>query len=287
MALRIGLLGSGPWGRNIRRTLESFDRVSVAVIPKGGASVGGLDGVIVATQSASHAQVALPYIEAGVPTFIEKPMTTSVDDALRIQVAAQRSGAIVFVGHLYLHHPAFVVALKLLPELGTLRHLMCDSLNDRARTDSSVLWDWLPHDIAMARIICNSDAHGVASWRLAGVSLAEAAVCRFQFGDVPMISTMSWLSPARRRQVTIVGEKATLIFDEKAANKLSLHFHGHGPIFPTHSEKLPLSCELEAFLQLIHSAKVDHSHIVAGISVARAIEAAETSITHGGRFVAI
>jgi predicted dehydrogenase len=261
--------------------------VSVVGIAREDVPVSGLDGVIVATPSASHAEVALPFIEAGIPTFIEKPMTTSVTDALRIEEAARRSGAIVCVGHIYLHHPAFLVAVNLLPELGSIRHLMYDSLNDRSRTDSSVLWDWLPHDIAITRALCGCDADRVTSWKLAGGELAEAAACRIEFGHIPMISTMSWLSPARRRQVTIVGELATLIFDDKAPRQLSLHFHGREPVFPAHSGKLPLTCELEAFLTLISSGQADHSQIETGIVVARTIEAAERSISDGGRSVAV
>ena len=153
MALRLGLVGRGRWGRNIERTLLTFPDVSVAVIAKGENPRTGLDGVLIATQSAVHAEIALPYIEAGIATFIEKPMTTAPADAERIRNAAERSGAIVFVGHILLYHPAFLAALDLLPSLGTVRYLLCEGMNGNPRTDSSVLWDWLPHDLSIARAI--------------------------------------------------------------------------------------------------------------------------------------
>jgi UDP-N-acetylglucosamine 3-dehydrogenase len=141
MALRLGLVGHGRWGRNIERTLLTFPDVSVAVIAKGENPRTGLDGVLIATQSAMHAEIALPYIEAGIATFIEKPMTTALADAERIRNAAARSGAIVFVGHILLYHPAFLAALDLLPSLGAIRYLLCEGMNGSPRADLSMLWD--------------------------------------------------------------------------------------------------------------------------------------------------
>src|ERR1700704_6875527 len=111
MALHLGLVGRGRWGRNIERTLLTFPDVSVTTIARRETPPAGLDGVLIATQSATHAEVAIPYIEAGIATFIEKPMTTTVSDAERIRDAAERSGAVIFVGHIFLYHPAFLAAL--------------------------------------------------------------------------------------------------------------------------------------------------------------------------------
>src|SRR5258708_2350158 len=216
----LGLVGHGRWGRNIERTLLTFPDVSVAVIAKGEKPRGGLDGVLIATQSAIHAEAAIPYIERGIPTFIEKPMATALADAERIREAAERSGALVFVGHLYLYHPAFHKTLDLLPTLGTIRYLLCEGMNSNSRTDSSVLWDWLPHDLSIARAIFDREPDNVTTWSLAGDTKPEAALTRFLFDGVPVVSAVSWLSPIRRRQVTIACEKATLIFDDTAERRL-------------------------------------------------------------------
>lgn len=97
MALRLGLVGWGRWGVDIQRTLLTFPAVSVIVIARGERPHAKLDGVLVATPSATHAEVALPYIRAGSATFIEQPMTTRAVDTERIREAASRSGATVFV----------------------------------------------------------------------------------------------------------------------------------------------------------------------------------------------
>jgi predicted dehydrogenase len=287
MALRLGLVGRGRWGRNIERTLLSFPDISVTTIAKGESPPAGLDGVLIATQSATHAQAALPYIEAGVATFIEKPMTTTVSDAERIRDAVKRSGTVVFVGHIFLYHPVFLAALKLLPALGAIRYLLCEGLNDSPRTDSSVLWDCLPHDLSMALAIFGRDPDSVATWSLSGGSKPEAALSRFQFGNTPVISTISWLSHVRRKQMTVVCEKGTLVFDDKAERRLALYGKQGELSHPAYSDDLPLTREMGAFLQAVRSGRTDTSHIEMGVGIVRAIAAAEKSMGLGGQSVII
>jgi predicted dehydrogenase len=287
MVLRLGLIGHGRWGRNIERTLLSFPDVEVAVIERGTSSTARLDGMLVATPSATHADIALPYIKAGIATFIEKPMATKVSDAEGIWDAARRSGAVVFVGHIFLYHPAFLQILKLLPKLGVIQHLFCQGMNDRPRTDSSVLWDWLPHHLSMARAILGRDPANVAAWSLLGGSSPQAAVSRFQFGDTSVVSTISWNSSDQRMQLMIMGEDATLVFDDKANRKLALHRPGGKLSYPAYTDELPLTLEMSEFLRALRSGKAPASNITDGIAVARAIEAAEKSVSLGGELVLI
>lgn len=282
MALRLGLVGRGRWGRNIERTLASFPDVTLTIVERGAKPDSTLDGVLIATPSATHAAVVLPYIEAGIASFIEKPMATSVVDAERIVTAAERSGATVFIGHIYLYHPAFVKLLELLPPLGPVRRIICESGNDSPRPDSSVLWDWLPHDLAMAFAVLRGEPGSVRAWSLLGGAHAEAAVSEFQFGDATLVSIANWHSHVRVRRVTVVGDRAVVIFDDKADFKLTVHDRDHGISHPPHSNDPPLGCEIRAFLEVVRLGRLGASHIETGMFVARAIAAAERSIKTGG-----
>jgi predicted dehydrogenase len=281
--LPLGLVGRGPWASSIERTLHLFPDVSVTRIPRRESPPADIAGVLIATQSATHAEVALRYIEAGVKTFIEKPMTTSVADAERIRMAAERSGTPVFVGHIYLHHPAFLAALDLLPGLGAIRYVVCEGMNDRPRADSSVLWDWLPHDLSVASTIFRRHPASAQAWSLSGGAMPEAAVAKFLYGDVPMISKVSWLSPVQRRIMTIVGEKLTLIFDDKAHRHLAIHDKQGGITYPTYPDELALTRELSAFINAVRSGKLDPAQVEMGVAVVRGISAAEASIRLDGK----
>jgi predicted dehydrogenase len=287
MTLRLGLAGHGRWGRNIERTLQGLGDVAVTILAKGEKAPAALDGVIVATQSASHAEIALPYIEAGIATFIEKPMATTIGDARRIRDAAERHRAIVFVGHIYLYNPAFLRALELLPSLGGVRYLLCEGMNNRPRTDSSVLWDWLPHHLSAGIAIFGRDPDRVSAWNLSDTAQPQAAHAKFDFGDTSVISTVSWLSPVQRRLVTIACSKATLVLNDLSEQRLALH-EGDGQVsHPAYGSELPLTRELTEFVAAIRSGKSDPRQVRIGMSVVSAIAAAEESIRRGGQPAAI
>jgi predicted dehydrogenase len=287
MTTRLGLIGRGKWGRNIEQTLLSLGGVSVIAIGRGEAQHQNLDGVIVASPSATHAELALPYIRAGIATFIEKPMATSVADAQRIWEAAQRAQAAVCVGHVQLYNPAFQALLNLLPDLGAVRYVLCDSANSNPRTDASVLWDWLPHDLSMARVMFGADPSCVQAWSLADAKTVQAAVARYQYGAASFVSMMSWLSPVRRRQVTIAAERGVLVFDDRAPQKLALHAKDGDTSYPRYADALPLTRELAAFLKRVRSRSCDVSDTALGLAIARAIAGAEESIRNGGAVVNI
>jgi predicted dehydrogenase len=286
MALRLGLVGRGRWGRNIERTLLSLPDVSLTIIGRN-ERPSGLDGVLIATPSATHAALALPYIDTGIPTFIEKPMAVTIADAERLRDAAHRSGAAIFLGHVRLHNPAFQALLELLPALGAVRYVLCEGMNNNARTDSSVLWDWLPHDLSTARAMFGRDAASVAAWNLSGLRHPQAAMTRFLFGGVPVISTVSWHAPLPRQQMTISAERGTLVFDDKADRKLALHGEGGAVSYPAYGDELPLTREMNAFLDMIRAGKSGGSHIDAGVTITRMIAAADVSVARGGEPVPV
>jgi len=57
-----------------------------------------IDVVIISTRHASHAQIVLEALAAGKHVFVEKPMTTTVEDAQKIEAKAAETGLVVRVG---------------------------------------------------------------------------------------------------------------------------------------------------------------------------------------------
>lgn len=58
-------------------------------------AIGSVDGVLVVDDTGGgeiHAELARPYLEAGIPTFVDKPMTTRYADAADLFAIAERTG---------------------------------------------------------------------------------------------------------------------------------------------------------------------------------------------------
>ncbi|MEP3347398.1 MAG: Gfo/Idh/MocA family oxidoreductase [Litoreibacter sp.] len=65
------------------------------------------DLVCIATYSDSHADYAISAMEAGADVFVEKPLATTLEDAIRVVETAKRLGRKLVVGYILRHHPSW------------------------------------------------------------------------------------------------------------------------------------------------------------------------------------
>ncbi|MBV6637645.1 MAG: Gfo/Idh/MocA family oxidoreductase, partial [Mameliella sp.] len=65
------------------------------------------DLAVIATYSDSHADLACAAMEAGAHVFVEKPLASTVADALRVVETARRTNRKLVVGYILRHHPSW------------------------------------------------------------------------------------------------------------------------------------------------------------------------------------
>jgi predicted dehydrogenase len=91
-------------------------------------AAGGLDALLIAAPAATHAEIVLDALDAGLHVFVEKPLCIALADADRIIAARDRTGRVVQVGFMKRHDPAWERMLAELPDSAeTLRYVrvMC------------------------------------------------------------------------------------------------------------------------------------------------------------------
>src|SRR6516165_6238500 len=118
MALRIGVIGVGYLGKHHARILSKMSGVTlVGVVDRNlgrateiaseyGARpsldprelMGKVDAVTIAVPTELHHEVALPFLSAGVPVLVEKPMARSLGEADAMIAAARSAGVTLAVG---------------------------------------------------------------------------------------------------------------------------------------------------------------------------------------------
>lgn len=106
-------------GRTPSEVVSDCDGIVTSVEALVSASV---DLVIVASPAPLHAKHAIPFIEAGIPTLIEKPVTTSVEDAADLQQAIELHRTPIAIGYCLRYLPSALKLKSLLEEckVGTL-----------------------------------------------------------------------------------------------------------------------------------------------------------------------
>src|SRR5207237_3493026 len=74
-----------------------------------------VDAVLVAAPAATHAEIVIAALDAGLHVFAEKPLCITLADADRIIAARDRAGMVVQVGYMKRHDPAWQRMLAELP----------------------------------------------------------------------------------------------------------------------------------------------------------------------------
>ena len=82
----------------------------------------GLDAAVIATNVATHAEIACACLEAGIPIFLEKPMAKTIEDGWKIVELAERTKVLVQVGFNMRYSPFFIKLHELATsgEVGTI-----------------------------------------------------------------------------------------------------------------------------------------------------------------------
>ena len=238
---RVAVVGYGYWGSKHVRVLSGIPDVAVTVVDAHEERLAEaaaqfpaarlatdlddvldtVDAVLVATPPGSHAGIAQRALAAGKHVLVEKPLTTSVEDAEMLVDLASEQGVQLMVGHTFEYNPA-VWKLRELVRSGDLgRILYIDTARlslGRYQSDVNVVWDLAPHDISIVSFLLGEMPTTSAVWanRHLGGPHADVAYLRlaFQKSEAQAFVNVSWLSPNKVRRVTVVGEQKMAVYDD-------------------------------------------------------------------------
>ena len=246
MTLRVAVIGVGHLGRHHARILSSLpgaelvgvvdkiqaraDAVAQAVGRDANARpltdyrdlLGQVDAVTVAVPTALHHEIALPFLAAGIPVLVEKPMARSLAEADAMIDAAAKADALLAVGHTERFNPAVEAARPLLTDPRFIEVHRLGTFPERS-LDIDVVLDLMIHDLDVVLSLVASpieaiDAVGVPV--LTGrVDIANARL-RFRNGCIANL-TASRISRDRVRKIRFFQPAAYLSIDY-AAQKLEL-----------------------------------------------------------------
>ncbi|HKV06519.1 MAG TPA: Gfo/Idh/MocA family oxidoreductase [Thermoanaerobaculia bacterium] len=240
---RIAVLGAGHWGPNLIRnfhnhqasevawvidrdpqrlalTKNRYPDVSVSADPEAALIDPGVDAVVIATPTVTHYAFASAALKAGKHVLVEKPVATSVSEAEELCALAETGGRVLMVGHVFLFNAAIRRVGEYLTDgrLGQVFYFSMVRTNlGPIRSDVNAAWDLAAHDVSIANAWMGSApthaaAHG-GSWINDGIEDAVFANLWYPNGVMANLH-VSWLSPRKVRDITIVGEKGMLTFDD-------------------------------------------------------------------------
>lgn len=295
--LRVGLIGLGSMGRNHLRILSSSPHARLtavadpdrAVLDSATAGSGAqgfaeplamlaeadLDAVVIASPTTTHVDLALAALDRGIAVLVEKPLAATPDEAGRIVDAGRSSGVPVQVGHIERFNPAVLELGRLLKEgwLSTVYAVSSRRAGPfpaRIR-DVGVTIDLATHDVDILSWIAGERPVRVFAETAQRIHADHEdllfGLLSFPSGTVAMLD-VDWLTPAKRRQLAVVGEEGMfeldylsqrLTFTSASDMTNPRMIGGYAPTFSGDEVELPvptaepLAAELESFLDVVRT----------------------------------
>ena len=319
--VKVALIGSGYWGKNLVRILKATGTLAVIcdidaeaakpiAIEAGVPLVSslsevlahdGIAAVVVATPAVTHFPVVLQALEAGKDVLVEKPLALEPADAEKLASLADAGRRILMVGHLLQYHAAFLRIKEMASagELGRLSYLYSTRLNlGKLRREENVLWSFAPHDISMILSLAGEMPERVTALGHCYLheKIADITITHLDFASGLRAHVfVSWLHPVKEQRLVVVGDRGMLVFDDTLGwgEKLMLYPHGISwrdgvPVASRATgmpvpvaEAEPLQTEVAHFLDCVQSRARPRTDATEGIRVLSVLSAAQRAIASG------
>ncbi|HSF77230.1 MAG TPA: Gfo/Idh/MocA family oxidoreductase [Steroidobacteraceae bacterium] len=176
--------------------------------------LGKVDAVSVVTPTPLHHRVSMDFLEAGAHVLVEKPITSTMDEARELVATAARRGRVLQVGHLERFNPAILAIEGLLDRPRFVESNRLAPFKPRG-TDVSVVLDLMIHDIDLIQNIVNSPVESIdavgAPVFTDEIDIANARI-RFENGCVAD-ATASRISMKSERKLRVFQADAYLSID--------------------------------------------------------------------------
>jgi UDP-N-acetylglucosamine 3-dehydrogenase len=180
-----------------------------------------LDAISVACPSESHAEVALEAMAAGLDVLVEKPIATTLPDALRMRSAAIETGRKLMVGHVERFNPAVAKLRELIAQgrLGSVYRAHATRVGPLPTRiqDAGVAIDLATHDLDVMQHVLGLAISEIYAdgGRFLHSSQEDLLTCLVRFsdeapGDTLGLLDVNWLTPEKTREIVLIGENGLL-----------------------------------------------------------------------------
>jgi predicted dehydrogenase len=276
--IRLAVVGAGHLGRHHARVAASLAGVrvvgvhdhhpgraedvarefSLPILPDLAAVAAEAEGVVVATPTVTHAEIAGFFLDSGLHVLVEKPMAATTAEAEDLIARARAKRAVLQVGHVERYNPAIQAALDLSSSPRFIEVHRLGVFSPRS-LDVDVVLDLMIHDL---QIVSTLVGRSVREIRAAGVPVLteklDIANARLAFeGGCVANLTASRVSADKVRKCRVFGPSIYVSVDMQAQSVRAYRLardSGRPEIHPVAvsvSREEPLSRELADFRRAI------------------------------------
>jgi UDP-N-acetylglucosamine 3-dehydrogenase len=273
--VKVGVIGTGGWGKNHVRVLNELDSLAAVCdmdrermelyskkyrVP-GYTSVDEmvsrekLDAVTICTPASTHVGIALKTLEEGLHTFVEKPMTTTSADGERLIEAARKANRILTVGFIERFNPPITELKRTISDGKMGDPILLEFRRENRRgegiTDVGIVKDASVHDIDTARWLFAEEPRVVFA-RVGSVKSKNedfATIMLGFSGHRTAFLITNWVTPNRVRTLTAVFSNGVVDVDF-VTQQTMVHMENETSL-PKRAYQEPLMLELKEFVSAV------------------------------------
>ncbi|AFY86350.1 Gfo/Idh/MocA family protein [Chroococcidiopsis thermalis] len=332
--INIGVIGYGYWGPNLVRTFADlpgakvvavsdfkierlakvqsrYPAVKVTTDSQDLFADSNIDAIAIATPVSTHYDLALAALQAGKHVLVEKPMTVSSEQAIRLIEEAQRRNLVLMVDHTFV----YTGAVRKMQELVASKAIGDVYYYDSVRVnlglfqhDVNVIWDLAVHDLSIMDYVLQAKPTAVSATGMSHIPGEPENIAYLTlFFDNSAIAHIhvNWLAPVKVRRTLLGGSQKMICYDDlEPSEKIKVYDKGitvngspenvyqmlvgyrTGDMW---SPKLDMTEALQTealhFVDCIQQGKRPITDGEAGLRVVRILEAATQSIKQQGQLV--
>lgn len=242
-SIHIGVIGYGYWGPNLVRNFTEIPGAQVKTVsdlkPELLAKVQAryptievtthyrdlltdpkIDAIAIATPVSTHFDLALAALQAGKHVLIEKPMTATSEQAMRLTEEADRRNLVLMVDHTFVYTGAVRKMRELIAtnRLGEIYYYDSVRVNlGLFQHDINVIWDLAVHDLSIMDYVLSSRPYAVSATGMSHVSGEPENIAYLTlFFEHNLIAHIhvNWLAPVKVRRTLIGGSQRMIVYDD-------------------------------------------------------------------------
>jgi UDP-N-acetylglucosamine 3-dehydrogenase len=240
--LKAAVIGVGSIGQNHARVYREMDGVElVGVMDNNPATAAKIanrfnipgfsdldklleeaqpDAVSLCVPTSLHFEVGMKLIERGLNILVEKPITSTLEQAEELVTAARKKGGVLAVGHIERFNPVVMELRRRLKEgmVGRIYKIHAQRLSPYPPRiqDAGVVIDLASHDIDLFRHLMNEEVLRVYGETLQTINSDREdmfnGVMRFRSGTVGVLD-VNWITPTKIRKLTVTGSRGMFACD--------------------------------------------------------------------------
>jgi predicted dehydrogenase len=195
------------WGNDLARNEELQQRHRIeTLVTNPNDMIGNIDGVLIIDDTgggATHVDLARPFIEAGVPTFIDKPMTVNYEDAVELFDLAAKHGTLLTSSS----------ALRFPVELDDAAKARIAEIGKISSLVSVGPGEWFYYGVHAVELLGTVAGTGATSVQRLAFEHKDVAIIEYADGPIAVVETLR--DAVYTFHLTVYGEKGWTSIEAK------------------------------------------------------------------------